>query len=195
MSLGPAALPAKSEKIEFPQIIRDTWDTSRGYPGGSIYGITQTSDGYLWLGTDRGLVRFDGYVFRVFRQAKFGYQPIDSVFSLAGDSQGNLLIGSNGLRRLRLRNEQLEELRPLPGQPKDTLSVIYQQHSGIMLARVREGMIAYDGKSFTPLHGTLPESLPRYRLATARYGWELPPTVCSRTPIPNRISDRVTWVV
>ncbi len=151
------AAGANSNAIEFPQYIRDAWDASRGYPGGSIYGITQTSDGYLWIGTDRGLIRFDGSVFRVFRQTDSAHSLIDSVFSLAGDSQGNLLISSHGLRRLRLRNDALEELPPLPGQPRETLSVIYQEHSGLMLARVRRGMVAYDGKGFTPLQGLFPQ--------------------------------------
>ncbi|WP_321476365.1 two-component regulator propeller domain-containing protein [uncultured Paludibaculum sp.] len=131
---------------------------SRGYPGGRIYGITQTHDGYLWIGTDRGLVRFDGSVFRVFRQTGPNRTPIDSVFALAGDSQGNLLISTQGLQRLRLRSEELEELPRLPGQPEDPLSAIYQEHNGtILIATVRRGLVAYDGRSFTSLQGTRPD--------------------------------------
>jgi len=36
------------------------WDMEAGLPANSIYAITQTHDGYLWLGTQEGLVRFDG---------------------------------------------------------------------------------------------------------------------------------------
>jgi hypothetical protein len=42
--------------------IRDGWSDEQGYPGGAVYAITQ-SDGYLWIGTARGLVRFDGLSF------------------------------------------------------------------------------------------------------------------------------------
>ena len=66
---------ASSNRIELPEYIRDAWDASRGYPGGSIYGITQTSDGYLWIGTDRGLIRFDGSAFQVFRQKGLRINP------------------------------------------------------------------------------------------------------------------------
>src|SRR5262245_23193918 len=153
---GLSAARADSNRIEFPQFIRESWDASRGYPGGRIYGITQTTDGYLWIGTDRGLIRFDGSVFRVFRETKPDHAPISRVFSLAGDPQGNLLISTKGLHRLHLRNEELEELPRLSGQPDDTLSAIYPQSSGVMLTRVRAGMISYDGKSFTTLPGRFP---------------------------------------
>lgn len=154
---GLHAAKADLEGIKQPQYVREVWDAARGYPGGRIYGITQTTDGYLWIGTDRGLIRFDGAAFRVFRQMGPGQRPIDSVFSLAGDSQGNLLISAVGLQRVRLRNGELEELPPLPGQPSDTLSTIYQEPAGTMLARVRLGMVAFDGKSFTPLAGVFPQ--------------------------------------
>lgn len=47
----------------------DSWGTERGLPGESIMAIAQTSDGYLWMGTDKGLVRFDGFNFHQFERA------------------------------------------------------------------------------------------------------------------------------
>ena len=46
------------------QYIREQWDSERGYPGGAVTAITQTADGYLWIGTNKGLLRFDG-LFRI----------------------------------------------------------------------------------------------------------------------------------
>src|ERR1044071_5550257 len=40
-----------------------TWNTEQGLPQNSVECITQTADGYLWLGTRAGLVRFDGVKF------------------------------------------------------------------------------------------------------------------------------------
>ena len=42
------------------------WTQQQGLPQDSVRAITQTSDGYLWLGTDEGLARFDGYEFVTF---------------------------------------------------------------------------------------------------------------------------------
>src|SRR5260370_2564974 len=47
------------------QYLREQWTTDNDFPGGAIGAITQTSDGYLWMGTEKGLVRFDGVNFRL----------------------------------------------------------------------------------------------------------------------------------
>ena len=44
------------------------WTQQQGLPQDTIRAITQTADGYLWLGTDEGLARFDGYEFVVFNR-------------------------------------------------------------------------------------------------------------------------------
>jgi signal transduction histidine kinase/ligand-binding sensor domain-containing protein len=154
LCIGLRVANANVERL--PQYARDAWDTSRGYPGGRIFGLTQTSDGYLWIGTDRGLVRFDGLSFRVFSDIGQAHTTIESVFALAADRRGNLLISTVlGIQRLHLRNEELEELPSQPGQPSDPVSGIYPEHDGtILIATVRRGMIAYDGTTFTPLEGT-----------------------------------------
>ena len=46
------------------QQVRGQWTTETGFPGGAVNGIAQTADGYIWIGTDRGLLRFDGFNFR-----------------------------------------------------------------------------------------------------------------------------------
>src|SRR5215470_8073244 len=38
--------------------VRDRWGIEQGFPGGPVYAIAQTPDGYLWIGTEKGLVRF-----------------------------------------------------------------------------------------------------------------------------------------
>ena len=64
------------------QYIRDRWGTDQGFPRGPVYAITQTSDGYLWIGTEAGLVRFDGWNFRLIKDES-GSFTIPSVLGLA----------------------------------------------------------------------------------------------------------------
>lgn len=155
LCIGLPVLGNNTNHNEPQQYIRDEWGVSRGFPGGRVYGITQTKDGYLWIGTDRGLIRFDGWEFRVFPQVEPDRTPIDSVYALAGDSQGSLLISTERLQRLRLRNEALHELPGIPGQPEDPLSAINQERNrSILIATVRHGMVTYDGINFAPLNGT-----------------------------------------
>src|SRR6185295_9066778 len=44
----------------------DAWDSDAGLPQNSVQVILQTRDGYFWIGTQEGLVRFDGVRFTVF---------------------------------------------------------------------------------------------------------------------------------
>lgn len=46
----------------------DRWQTDEGLPQSTVTSIAQTRDGYLWLGTQNGLVRFDGVNFKVFNR-------------------------------------------------------------------------------------------------------------------------------
>jgi ligand-binding sensor domain-containing protein/signal transduction histidine kinase len=70
----------------------DVWENDDGLPQSSIIAMTQTRDGYLWLGTVNGLVRFDGKKFTVFDEdntPELGSSPIVSLFE---DSRENLWI-------------------------------------------------------------------------------------------------------
>ena len=74
------------------QYLYDSWGTEKGFPGGSVSSIAQTSDGYLWIGTDKGLIRFDGLNFRKFEQANPSSFVIGPVRTLLADAEQNLWI-------------------------------------------------------------------------------------------------------
>ena len=66
--LVPAAHALDPHRL-LEQYIHDRWTDEQGYPGGAVNAIAQTPDGYLWLGAENGLVRFDGLTFRIFNHA------------------------------------------------------------------------------------------------------------------------------
>src|SRR6266478_5168408 len=51
------------------QYMREHWGSEKGFTGGSVTALAQTPDGYLWIGTEKGLIRFDGFSFLNFPQA------------------------------------------------------------------------------------------------------------------------------
>lgn len=69
----------------------DSWTTLNGLPQNSVQAIVQTRDGYLWLGTQERLVRFDGVRFRVFDVRNTPELKSHYILSLLEDHQGNLL--------------------------------------------------------------------------------------------------------
>ncbi len=70
------------------------WDTDKGLPGNEVIAMTQTSDGYLWLGTLHGLARFDGLQFKVFNELNTPGLNSSQIVSLFEDSRSNLWIGT-----------------------------------------------------------------------------------------------------
>jgi len=64
------------------QYSHKVWTQQDGLPQDTIRSVTQTSDGYLWIGTDEGLARFDGYEFTTFDKPH-GDLPSNSITALA----------------------------------------------------------------------------------------------------------------
>jgi len=63
-----AANPAIAQEVDAGnEFLIRTWDARNGLPGGTfVLAIQRTDDGYLWMATRKGLVRFDGVRFVVF---------------------------------------------------------------------------------------------------------------------------------
>ncbi len=84
------------------QYIQTVWTTEAGLPQTSIYSIAQTADGYLWVGTELGLARFDGVRFTVYNQRNTTALPANYIACLLGARDGSLWIGTNsGLVHLK----------------------------------------------------------------------------------------------
>ena len=79
---------------EVAQFVHDFWGTKEGLPQSSVTSILQTSDGYLWLGTQGGLVRFDGIRFQVFAPATNPGLTSSRIRTLFEDRQHTLWIGT-----------------------------------------------------------------------------------------------------
>jgi signal transduction histidine kinase/DNA-binding response OmpR family regulator len=80
------------------------WTTDDGLPSHSVTGIAQTPDGYLWLATTGGLVRFDGHRFVVFDDAP-GLTAI-RIVTVFVDRAGTLWVGADDGRVFRRTGER-----------------------------------------------------------------------------------------
>ncbi|MGC3961098.1 MAG: two-component regulator propeller domain-containing protein [Verrucomicrobiota bacterium] len=70
------------------------WHTEDGLPDEEINAISQTPDGYLWIGTYNGLARFDGEKFKVFNTESNPELPDSRICNLLTDREGTLWIGT-----------------------------------------------------------------------------------------------------
>src|SRR5580658_4032985 len=91
------------------QYLHDKWGEDKGFIGGRVYAIGQSADGYLWIGTERGLVRFDGFSFTLIQRPLPDSPPIGAVRGLISDAEGNLWIRLEGPRMLLYRDGSFKD--------------------------------------------------------------------------------------
>ena len=96
--------------------------TREGLPQGSVESLAQTPDGYLWLGTQEGLARFDGVRVRVYDRRTTPELRHNRVFALAVDPAGTLWIGSEGGGLARMRDGTFTAIAGLTTESIDSIA-------------------------------------------------------------------------
>ena len=128
------------------QYMRDHWGSEKGFTGGVVTAIAQTADGYLWIGTERGLIRFDGLAFHAFPQATPTSFPIGAVEQLVADSQGDLWILLQSTKILRYHLEKFELGRE---EAEFGITAITKRQDGrVLFSSLALGPLAYQDEKF-----------------------------------------------
>ena len=81
--VAPSAAALDPDRV-VTQYRHDAWNTREGLPQSSVESIAQTPDGYLWLGTQEGLARFDGIRITVFDKSNTKALRHDRVLASGG---------------------------------------------------------------------------------------------------------------
>ncbi len=134
------------------------WGQEEGLFQPTVYSVLQTRDGFLWLGTQDSLIRFDGVHFREFAEG-------DSVLhgslirSLVQDRKGNLWAGSlgNGIFRIS-QSGAVKQFSTKDGLPSNSVFCLALDRNGALWACTTEGLVRIDRtamKTFTHIDGLL----------------------------------------
>ena len=86
---------ALNPALDVSEYAHTAWKVRDGFVKGTIGSIAQTPDGYLWLGTEFGLLRFDGVRTVPWQPPQGQHLPSNSVFSLLAARDGTLWIGTS----------------------------------------------------------------------------------------------------
>jgi len=131
VALPPALALDPESRIS--QYAHSAWRVRDGAFAGEPSAITQTTDGYVWVGTFAGLLRFDGVRFVPFAPPSGQHLPNPAVISLLGAKDGSLWIGTaSGLTQWK--NSELFTFPEITGR----VNSIYEDSDGtIWIARSR----------------------------------------------------------
>ncbi len=139
----PAA--ALDPRLAVTQYRRDTWTSREGLPQSSVEAIAQTPDGYLWLGTQEGLVLFDGVRFVVFDKATTPALRHNRVTALLAARDGSLWIGTEGGGVTRLLAGAFDHL---DGLPSPAVRALGEDASGAVWAGTDAGLARFSVDRF-----------------------------------------------
>lgn len=132
------------------------WETADGLPSNTINSIAQTPDGYLWLASSNGLVRFDGIKFStipIAGQNELSPPITPEPVALLVNREGNLWIGSN-IGLTRYRNGQFETFTTKNGISENNIRCLTEDMQGNLWISFTTGYADRftDGK-VTPFNG------------------------------------------
>jgi PAS domain S-box-containing protein len=136
------------------QYVLDAWRIEDGLPQNSISDFAQTPDGYLWMATFDGLVRFDGVRFTVFNTENTKEMKTSRIEHLFVDHSGALWIypdrtgGESGV--LRYKDGRFIAFIPEDGLPRNhVVSLSEDQEGGIWFKTEGEGLTRFKDGRFT----------------------------------------------
>src|SRR6267143_104503 len=127
------------------QYLRERWTTDNNFPGGAIEAITQTADGYLWMGTEKGLVRFDGVNFRLI--SSFSEFSGDPVSGLTTDGEGRLCVIFWGAGVLCYRDGKFVNLASILRRTTLEVASSWREEDGaLLLTDLIDGILRVRGE-------------------------------------------------
>jgi len=138
------------------QYLLDQWETADGIPADSVSAINQTADGYLWIGTSRGLVRFDGHKFVLAPFGEKGKIKAQEIQCLYVDRAGLLWIGSSrGLTSYRYRTGEFKAFGANDGITLDGIRRIREDLDGnLWISFTTQYVGRFSGGRFTAFNAS-----------------------------------------
>ncbi|HEV8484533.1 MAG TPA: two-component regulator propeller domain-containing protein [Blastocatellia bacterium] len=148
IGLGATALALDSAGT-ITQYIHEVWQTDQGLPQNSVVAIVQSRDGYLWLATQEGLVRFDGIRFSVFDKRSNPEIKENNIQALLEDHDGNLWFGTEGGGLGRFKDGSFTIFTSKDGLADGIVDAIFEDRKGSLWVGTLGGLSRFADGQFT----------------------------------------------
>ncbi len=172
VSLALAAMPARGldPHTALMQYGYQSWQTDTGLPQNTVHAIVQGRDGFLWIATEGGVVRFDGANFAVMTRANAPELPSDLIDDLMEDRSGPVHSGTPGAGAsgtpetlwistsgglARMRDGKVEAFA---GIPATQVWRTFQQTNGTVWALTAAGLFRIEGERAVRVDADLNEN-------------------------------------
>lgn len=129
------------------QYVHGAWSVEDGLPSSSITAMVQGEDDSLWIGTNNGLVRFDGLRFTVYNRRSAPALPSASIAALVQVPGGELFVATLGGGVVRHREGRFESLGDAPELAEARIVTMIRAPDGDLWAGGYGGLLRFrDGR-------------------------------------------------
>ncbi len=143
---APAAL---DPNLALTQYIHSVWQSDAGLPENSVLSIAQTPDGYLWLGTEEGLVRFDGVRFTTYTKRSAPGLRSNEILALLVDHENTLWIGTRDGGLTCFRHGQFLAADSRSGLSNSSILALHEDRRGsLWIGTDGQGLVQFDKGKF-----------------------------------------------
>ena len=130
------------------QLSRRAWQTESGLPQNTVHSVVQTSDGYVWVATEEGLARFDGFGFAVFDKQNTPQLKSNDVRALLA-TDGGVLWACTGGGLARYSDGEWALYTTAQGLAGDDVLSAYASRDGAIWVATSSGLSRLKGGAFT----------------------------------------------
>jgi signal transduction histidine kinase/CheY-like chemotaxis protein/ligand-binding sensor domain-containing protein len=126
----------------------DLWSGPEGLPSSAVQAVVQTPDGYLWVGTQEGLARFDGVNFAVFDKRNLPGVSQLNVNALFVGHDGTLWIGTQDTGLISMKKGVFHFFTPASGLASKTVTAVVEDHRGNLWVGTNRGLSLFRNSKF-----------------------------------------------
>jgi signal transduction histidine kinase/CheY-like chemotaxis protein/ligand-binding sensor domain-containing protein len=143
--------PGLDPQKPITQYVHDVWQIDQGLPQNSVLAMAQTRDGYLWIGTEAGLARFDGVAFTTYNSTNSGGLSDTYVSSLLAEGADDLWAGTwvGGIARFKGSKSS-----GVAGTSGSIVNCLYRDRAGTLWAGRGAGLERWSEGRFHSIPGT-----------------------------------------
>lgn len=136
-ALAAIHIPAQARQIS--QYAVTSWAEENGLPSSDVRAIAQDRDGVLWLGTNAGLVRFNGMRFVLWEERYSAHLRTAEITALCVAENGDLWVATSGGRITRIRDGGAVDFTQTDGIPR-VIMRLFVDHQGVVWAGGEGGL-------------------------------------------------------
>lgn len=155
--LWAASSHGVESNLSLSQLLHEKWQTEQGLPQNAVHCLAQDLDGFIWFGTENGLVRFDGVRFEVFSETSEPSVPHNFVSSLLVSKDGTLWAGTRTGGFWRYRGGNFDQ--PFPALAQAEVWAMAETADGKVWVGTKTGLYSL-GSDGTARHFGAKEGLP-----------------------------------